>query len=217
MTDSATLRRMMVDTQVRPSDVTKFPIIAAMLDVPREVFVPAGQAAVAYSDGPLPLPDGREIAEPRTTAKLLDALDVARGDAVLVVGAGLGYATALLGHMAESVVAVEADAALAAEAEAALAQAGIDNAAVVAGDMAAGLPKAAPFDVVLIDGGVERVPDALLDQLAEGGRVAAIFMDGRLGEARVGVKAEGRMGWRFEFNATAPVLPGFARERGFVL
>ncbi|UWQ20196.1 protein-L-isoaspartate O-methyltransferase [Jannaschia sp. W003] len=217
MADSATLRRMMVDTQVRPSDVTKFPIIAAMLDVPREAFVPRGREAVAYGETSIPLGDGREILEPRTLAKLLDAVGVERDETVLVVGANLGYATALLSRMATSVVAVEEDEAMAADAEAALAALGADNAVVMTGPLAAGLPKAAPFDVILVEGGVEEVPAALLDQLRDGGRIAAIFVDGRLGQARVGVRAEGRMGWRYAFDADAPVLPGFARERSFAL
>ena len=214
--DFDTLRRVMVDTQVRPSDVTKFPIIAAMLDVPREDFVPAAHRAVAYGETPIPLPGGREMPEPRTVAKLLDALDVEAHEDVLVIGAGPGYATALLARMAASVVAVEEDAEMAADAEAALAALALDNAAVVVGDLAAGQPKAAPFDVILIEGGVETVPPALLEQLRDGGRIAAIFAEGA-GEARLGVRAEGRMGWRFAFNATAPVLPGFARARAFSL
>ena len=215
--DYRTLREVMVDTQVRPSDVTKFPIISAMLDTPREAFVPEGQRAVAYSETALPLPGGREMLEPRTLAKMLDALDVEREEDVLVIGAEMGYAAALLAKMAASVVAVEEDAEMAADAEAALAAQGIDNAAVVAGPLPEGQAKAAPFDVILVAGGVEALPAALTDQLRDGGRIAAIFMDGPLGEARLGVRAEGRMGWRFAFNATAPVLPGFAKARTFAL
>ena len=210
------LRRVMVDTQVRPADVTKFPIIAAMLDVPREPFVPSGQEAVAYMDAPIPLGGGREIAEPRTLAKLLDALDVEADEDVLVIGPNLGYATALLARMAGSVTGVEADGAMAREAETTMAGLGLD-AAIVEGPMAEGLPGAAPFDVILIDGGVEEVSPDLLAQLRDGGRIAAIFQDGALGEARVGVRAEGAVGWRFAFNATAPVLPGFERARSFAL
>ena len=206
----------MVDTQVRPSDVTKFPIIAAMLDVPREAFVPSSQAPIAYADGPIPLGGGREMTEPRTLAKMLDALDVEADEDVLVVAAGTGYAAALLWRMAGSVVAVDADADLVSEAEAALAGLGIDV-AVVQGDPAEGLAKAGPYDVILIDGAVERVPDALTDQLRDGGRIGAIFQDGMVGEARIGVRAEGAIGWRVAFNAGGPVLPGFERARSFAL
>jgi len=217
MADYAALRLVMVDTQVRPSDVTKFPIISAMLATPREAFVPSGQQAVAYSETAIPLQGGREMLEPRTLAKLLDALDTGRDDAVLVIGANLGYATALMAHMAISVVAVEEDAGLAGEAETALTAQGIDNAVVMTGPLTEGLPRATPFDVILIEGGVETVPEGLTAQLRDGGRIAAIFMNGAVGHARLGVRAEGRMGWRDAFDAAAPVLPGFARERSFAL
>lgn len=217
MADTQTLRRVMVDTQVRPSDVTKFPIISAMLDIPREAFVPAAQVPVAYSETAIPLGEGREMLEPRTMAKMLDALDAEAEDTALVIGAGLGYGTALLAHMCASVVAVEEDEGLGAEAEAALTARGIDNAAVMVGPLTAGLPKAAPFDVILIEGGVEDIPAALTDQLRDGGRIVAIFTDGAVGKARLGVRADGRMGWRTVFDAAAPVLPGFARTRSFAL
>ncbi|MCK0166256.1 protein-L-isoaspartate O-methyltransferase [Jannaschia sp. S6380] len=208
---------MMVDTQVRPSDVTKFPIISAMLDVPREVFVPNASKAVAYMDAPVPLGEGREIPDARTLSKMLDALDVRRTDTALILAGGLGYSAAILARMAESVVMVEPDAALAAEAEAALTSVEADNAVVLQGDPVAGAAKAGPFDIILIEGGVETVPDTILDQLAEGGRIAAVFQEGALGEVRIGRRIEGHVVWRFAFNAGAPVLPGFAAARGFAL
>lgn len=217
MADFQTLRRVMVDTQVRPSDVTKFPIIAAMLETPREAFVPDAHSAVAYSESTIALPDGREIMEPRTLAKLLDALDIERTENVLVIGANHGYATALLAHMATSVVAVEPDEAIAAETEEALSTHGVDNAAIIAGDMPLGQPKAGPFDVILIEGGVEMIPESLTEQLADGGRIAAIFVGDGAGEARIGVRVDGRLGWRSAFNTIAPVLPGFTRDRTFAL
>jgi protein-L-isoaspartate(D-aspartate) O-methyltransferase len=210
---------MMVDTQVRPSDVTKFPIIAAMLDVPREVYVPASAKAVAYMDAPVPLGDGREMPEARTLAKILDALDVEIDDDVLIVGGAYGYSAAVLARMAASVVMVEEDHDMAAEAEAALAARDVLNAVVLEGPLAEGAAKAGPFDVIVVEGGVETVPDALTAQLRPGGRIAAIFMDGPLGQARIGSRAsgpdDGRVAWRFAFNAGAPVLPGFAAARGF--
>ena len=217
MTASEALRTMMVDTQVRPSDVTKFPIIAAMLAVPREAFVPGPARPVAYADGPLPLGDGREMLEPRVLAKMLDALDVQLGDHALVIGGGHGYSAAVLARMAESVVMIEDDAARVEEAEAALAQTGVDNAVVLSGALAAGAPQAAPFDVILVEGGAEQVPDALAAQLAEGGRLIALVQDGRTGRARLGRKVDGRMAWRDAFDATAPVLPGFEAPRAFRL
>lgn len=212
---------MMVDTQVRPSDVTKFPIISAMLDVPREAHVPDAARAVAYMDAPIPLGGGREMPEARTLAKMLDALDVDLDDAVLVIGGGLGYSTALLARMADSVVMVEEDGDLASEAETTLADHNVMNAAVLARSLVDGAPKAAPFDVILVEGGVETIPPTLLEQLREGGRIAAIFMDGALGEVRIGHRIPdadgGQVAWRYDFNAAAPVLPGFSRARSFAL
>lgn len=207
----------MVDTQVRPSDVTKFPIIAAMLDVPREAYVPQAAQPVAYMDAPVPLADGREMLDARNFAKLLDALDIDVEDDVLIIGGGLGYSAAVLARMAASVVMIEEDAALASEAEAVLAQHEVENAAVLQGDLAEGAPKAGPFDVILIEGGVETVPDSLTAQLAPGGRVAAIFMSGALGEARIGHVGPSGLSWNFAFNAGGPVLPGFEAKREFVL
>ncbi|MEM9796546.1 MAG: protein-L-isoaspartate O-methyltransferase [Pseudomonadota bacterium] len=217
MTGSNALRTMMVDTQIRPSDVTKFPIIAAMLDVEREAFVPQSAQSVAYMDAPVRLVDGREMMEARTFAKLLDALDVALDDQVLIIGGGLGYSAAVLARMAESVVMVEEDAGLAEDAEAALATQDVTNAVVLQSPLVDGAAKAGPYDVILIEGGVEEVPDALLDQLHDAGRIAALFQTGQLGEARIGHRIEGRVSWRFAFNAAAPVLPGFAAQRGFTL
>ena len=207
----------MVDTQVRPSDVTKFPIISAMLDVPREDFVPSAAQPVAYMDAPVALGPGREMIEARVLAKMLDALDIQATDAVLVIGGGLGYSAAILARMAQSVVMVEEDESLAAEAEAALAQSETDNAVVLAATLAEGAPKVAPFDVILIEGAVEAIPDALVDQLADHGRICAIFMSGANGDVRIGQTIDGHLGWHFAFNAAGPILPGFAKTSGFTL
>lgn len=217
MAGSQTLRTNMVDTQVRPSDVTKFPIISAMLDIPREAYVPAASQAVAYMDAPVQLGGGRELMEARTFAKMLDALDIQRSDQVLVIGGGTGYSAAVLAHMADSVVMVEEETALASEAEATLSQNEVDNAVVLPGPLVEGAQKAGPFDVIFIDGAIETLPDGLVMQLTEGGRIAAIFADGNNGEVRVGTLIEENMGWRFAFNATAAVLPGFSRTTAFVL
>jgi protein-L-isoaspartate(D-aspartate) O-methyltransferase len=217
MSDFATRRVMMVDTQVRPSDVTKFPIIEAMLAVPREVFVPAARREAAYVGENLDIAPGRVVLEPRTLAKLLDALDVQPGELVLDLGCGLGYSTAVIARLADAVVAVEEDESMAAEAQRTLSAEGVDNAAVVVGPLAAGDARHAPFDVITIQGGVETVPDALLAQLKEGGRIGAVFMAGALGTARIGYKIDGVISWRQVFNAAAPVLPGFSAARGFVL
>ncbi|NHX27504.1 protein-L-isoaspartate O-methyltransferase [Escherichia coli] len=208
---------MMVDTQVRPSDVTKFPIIDAMLSVPRENFVPTDKREAAYVGENVDLGAGRVVLEARTLAKMLDALDIQNDELVLDVGCGLGYSSAVIARMAEAVVAVEEDETLASEAETALAAAGADNVAVIAGPLAAGSAKHGPYDVIMLQGSVEHIPAALTDQLREGGRIAALFMEGALGVCRVGYKIDGAVTWRFSFNAGAPVLPGFERQRAFTL
>ncbi|KEO50747.1 protein-L-isoaspartate O-methyltransferase family protein [Thioclava pacifica] len=216
MQDFATRRTMMVDTQVRPNDVTKFPIIAAMLHVPREDFVPATKREAAYIGENVELAPGRVVLEPRNFAKMLDGLDIQPDDLVLDIGVGLGYSAAVIAQMAEAVVALEEED-FAGQAEAALAQAGADNVAVVSGTLAEGAAKHGPYDAIILEGGVEAVPQAIADQLKEGGRIAAIFMEGVLGTARIGYKIDGVINWRDMFNGTAPLLPGFAVQREFVL
>lgn len=217
MTDFAARRTMMVDTQVRPSDVTKFPIIDAMLSVPRELFVPREQAEAAYISENVPIAPGRVVLEPRTLGKLLDAINIEGNELVLDIGAGYGYSSALVARMAEAVIAVEEDETLAAEAQSILSDQGADNVVVHNGPLTDGAVQHGPYDAVLIQGGVEQVPAGLLDQLKEGGRIGCVFMEGALGVARIGYKIDGDITWRFAFNASAPVLPGFAKEVAFTL
>lgn len=217
MPDFSTLRTMMVDTQVRPSDVTKFPIIDAMLSVPREEYVPDSARSVAYAGTAIEIAAGRALLEARSFAKMLDALDIRSNELVLHVGAGLGYGSAVLSKLAEAVVALEEDESMAREAETTLARQDADNVAVVVGGLADGHAQNAPYDVILIDGGVQTIPVGVLDQLRDGGRIAAIFMsDGAVGEVRVGIKTGARVSWRMDCNATAPVLPGYQIEEAFV-
>ncbi|WP_299627360.1 protein-L-isoaspartate O-methyltransferase [uncultured Tateyamaria sp.] len=217
MTDFSARRTMMVDTQVRPSDVTKFPIIDAMLSVKREDFVPAAQREAAYMDGNLDLGGNRVVLEPRTLAKLLDALSIDGDELVLDIGAGLGYSAAVIAHMAQAVVALEEDDAMASEAQETLMAAGADNVITHSGELAAGAAEHGPYDVIVIQGGVDHVPQAIIDQLKDGGRMGCVFMDGALGEVRIGYKSDGRMSWRRAFNAGAPVLDGFKRHDQFQL
>jgi protein-L-isoaspartate(D-aspartate) O-methyltransferase len=217
MQDFAALRTVMVDTQVRTQDVTKFNIIEAMLSVAREAYLPEAQRAVAYVGGDVTLDGGRVVLEPRNQGKMLDALDVQPDEMVLDLGCGLGYSAAVLAHLSEAVVAVEEVESLASEAQGILGEQGVDNVAVIEGQLAEGSAKHGPYDVIVIEGGVETIPAALIDQLKDGGRIAAIFMDGPLGECRIGHKLDGKMNWRMAFNATAPVLPGFTKASGFVL
>ena len=217
MTDFATRRTTMVDTQVRPSDVTKFPIIKAMLTVAREEFVPDDKREAAYADAHIDLGGGRVVMDPRTLAKMLEAVDIQPDEMVLDVGAGLGYSSALAGRLGEAVIALEEDADHAAAAGHLLAEAGIDNAAAVHGILAEGAAKHGPYDVILLQGAVEHIPDQLTSQLNDGGRIAAIFSEGSLGSMRVGYMIDGVISWRFAFNAGAPVIPGFEARRAFTL
>jgi len=217
MPDFATRRTMMVDTQVRPSDVTKLPIIEAMLSIPRERFVPGALVEAAYVGENLDLGGGRVLLDPRTLAKMLDALDIKSTDLVLDVAPATGYSSAVIAHMAQAVVAVEPDASLAEDAEAALEAIGVTNVALEQGDATAGAPAHGPYDVMIVQGGVEVFPAALADQLKDGGRVATIFIEGALGVVRLGVKHAGAIRWRDAFNAAAPVLDGFAAPRAFAL
>ncbi|MCI2399059.1 protein-L-isoaspartate O-methyltransferase [Aliiroseovarius subalbicans] len=217
MSDFATRRTMMVDTQVRPSDVTKFPIIDAMLSVPREAFVPLEKREVAYADDNVDLGQNRVALEPRTLAKMLDGLDIQADELVMDLGCGLGYSAAVLARMADFVVAVEEDGDMARDAETALSENGVDNVAVITGTLADGDAKHGPYDVILIEGAVEHLPESLLNQLKDGGRIACIFTEGLLGTVKIGYKIDGNVAWRFSFNAGAPVLPGFEARRAFVL
>jgi protein-L-isoaspartate(D-aspartate) O-methyltransferase len=217
MTAFAARRTMMVDTQIRPSDVTKFPIIEAMLSVPREAFVPADRQEAAYLGDNIDLGQGRVILEPRTFAKMLDALDIQPDELVLDLGAATGYSSAVLARLSEAVIAQEEDGALLADAQSALSDVGADNVVLHEGTLAEGAADLGPFDVIVVEGAVEHLPEAITDQLKEGGRIAALFQEGRLGTVKIGYRIDGQINWRFAFNAGAPVLPGFQRHRAFSL
>jgi len=217
MSDFATRRRTMVDTQVRPSDVTKFPIIDAMLTVQRENFVPDAQREAAYAEGNISLGGDRCLLEPRTLAKILDVRNISNDEMVLDIAPGLGYSTAVAARMAQLVVAVEEDESLASEAQTILMEADADNAIVHVGPLGQGATEHGPYDVIMIQGGVEQVPDALLAQLKDHGRIACLFVEGELGTVRIGYKTGNRVTWRHAFNANAPVLQAFSAECSFLL
>ncbi|WP_417266977.1 protein-L-isoaspartate O-methyltransferase family protein [Celeribacter baekdonensis] len=217
MPDFAQLRTTMVDTQVRPSDVTKFPIIEAMLTTARENFVPAAKRDAAYVGEHVDLGHGRVVLDPRVLAKMLDALNIQNDELVLDLGCGLGYSSAVMARMAQAVVAVEEDEDMAKEAASALSDNGSDNVIVETGTISAGAPQHGPYDVIILQGGVEELPSGILAQLKEKGRICAIFLDGALGVVRIGYKLEGEVTWRMVFNATAPVLSGFEKNAEFAL
>jgi protein-L-isoaspartate(D-aspartate) O-methyltransferase len=217
MLDFATARRMMVDGQVRTSDVTDQRIIGAMLDLPREQFVSARHAALAYLDLDVAVGEGpRRLLKPMVLAKLIQAAQVGAADRVLDIACGTGYSSALLARLARSVTALEEDAALAHAARENLAALGAGNIDVVAGPLPEGWAGAAPYDVILVNGAAEAVPENLLRQLGMGGRLVAVIGRGPASKA-VLYLATGRGTTGVPvFDAAAPALPGFAKPPAFV-
>lgn len=215
MSNFETARTMMVDCQVRPSDVTKYPIIEALLAIPREEFVPKAKRAVAYSGIHLDLGAGRMLLDARTFAKMLDAANIQPTELVLDLGCGLGYSSAVIAHMAEAVIGVESDETLAEEAGALLAANGIDNAVVVQAPLNEGAPKHGPYDVVFTEGAIEQIPDSILEQINEGGRIVTVLAKGTQSDCQIGYKRGNKIDWRRAFAASAPVLDGFAKTPEF--
>ncbi len=217
MFDTATARRMMVDGQVRTADVTNLDLIAAMLAVPRELFVPPSLAGQAYLDGDIPLGAGRVLLKPMVLAKLIQGAQVSAADHVLDVGCGTGYSSAVLSRLVNSVVALEEDATFARMAQEALsAGVGAAKITVAIGPLTAGWPTAAPYDVILLNGAIEIAPEILGRQLKPQGRMACIFGRAPTGKAMIYRMIEGHLVGRPIFDASAPVLPGFAAPAAFV-
>jgi protein-L-isoaspartate(D-aspartate) O-methyltransferase len=209
-------RQNMVASQLRTNRVTDERLLAAFATVPRERFVPAGRRAVAYVDEDIEIARGRFLMEPRVLGRLLQSLAPEPDSIALVVGSGTGYSTAILAKLVETVVAVESDADLSRHANAVLSDLGIDNVAVFNMPNAGGYPAQAPYDIILIDGGVHEIPHALVDQLADDGRLAAVRRSGPVGQAVLVVKSGGVASERVEFDASVPVLPGFEKPAAFV-
>jgi protein-L-isoaspartate(D-aspartate) O-methyltransferase len=213
-------RQKMVDGQVRPSDVTDLRIIDAMLAVPRELFVPQNQLAMAYLDLDLEVGGGgaakRFLIKPAVTAKMLQAAEIKAGDHVLVVGCATGYIAALAAKLEAQVTASESDPALAGKAKDISVQLGIANVTVVTAGAAAGVPDAAPYDVIVLNGATEITPDHLYQQLKEGGRLVGVFAATRPQRAVIVTRSHGDFGHRALFDTTAPVLPGLERVPAFV-
>jgi len=215
MVDFRTARRAMVDGQLRTNEVTHLGIIAAMLEIPREVFVPQGRAALAYLDRDLMIADAtatepaRYLMKPVVLARLIQAADPTEHDRVLVLGAGSGYAAAVMSRLAAAVVALESNDSLVRQARSVLPSLGCHNVTVVQGPLAGGAPASGPYDVILIDGGVETVPDGLCGQLSSHGRLVAIVGPGPIGKATLFQCVNGKFSGGVLFGANAPVLPGF--------
>jgi len=217
MTDFALARRNMVDGQLRPNRVTDAVLLAAVGDLPRERFLPDGLRSVAYADDDVPLGNGRFLMEPMVLARLIQALQPQAEDKALVVASGPGYGAALLSRLVKTVVAVESDAALASVAEQTISHLGIGNISQTVAKPEGGVPAEGPYDVILIEGAVQEIPQAILDQLAEGGRLTTVMAApaGVLGVAQLVVKEGGATSGRPLFDAGTPALPGFARPARF--
>lgn len=214
------LRQNMVDCQIRTTDVTNIDVLDAFLSVPREAFVPDHKAELAYMDENIEITDKsadfpRYIVSPSPLAKLVQLCSVKPGDVVLNVGTGTGYGAAILARLASSVIALECDSALAEKARAALSGLGVDNAVIVEGLLEAGWSGEAPYDVILVNGSVDAVPNAIFEQLREGGRLVVVIGQGNAADAMVYTKAGGTISGREVFNASVPPLPGFAKVPEF--
>lgn len=221
MIDFALARRAMVDSQLRTFDVNDLPLLAVLDDLPREQFVPVGREDLAYIDRDLCVSDGvagaerRFMLSPMVLGRLIQDLELSPGARVLDVACGLGYATAAMARLGARVTGLESNDAMAAEARARLAGVGVD-ADIAVGDLTVGLPQAAPFDAILVNGAVDERPEALLQQLADGGRLACVLGTGRVGRATLFTRVGSAFGSRALFDAHAAALPAFKREPGFV-
>jgi protein-L-isoaspartate(D-aspartate) O-methyltransferase len=220
MTDFATARRMMVDGQVRTADVTDQRVQAAMLELPRERFVADDKAALAYLDLDLAINQSgrptRRLLKPMTLAKLVQLAEITETDRVLDVGCGTGYSSALIARLAGQVVALEEDAALALRASEALAAVGARNVKVVSGPLADGRAADGPYDAIVLEGATEVAPEALFRQLRNGGRLVCAMGAGAGGKGMLYRCNDGEVSGRAVFEASAALLPGFARQPAFV-
>jgi protein-L-isoaspartate(D-aspartate) O-methyltransferase len=214
MTDFATARRHMVDGQVRTADVTDLRIISAMMDIPREQFVPPASAGLAYLDLDLPVGDGaRRLLKPMVFAKLIHAADIASSDRVLDVGCATGYGAAVLARLAGQVTALEQDAGLAQVARTGLAAQ--SKVSVVSGPLTVGWPQSGPYDAIVLEGATEVVPQAYLSQLKEGGRLVCVLGSAPAAKAMLYCRSGDDLGGRPIFDATAAMLPGFVKAPAF--
>ena len=216
MIDHAAARRNMVSGQIRTNRVTDERLIEAMEEIPRERFVPHAKRGVAYVDEDVEIASGRYLMEPMVLARLLQEAGIGSDDVVLDVGCGTGYATAVMSRLAGTVIALDVDESLAEEAERTLSGVDADNAIVVIGPLSEGYARQAPYDAILLGGAVDHLPQALTDQLGEGGRIVGVLREaGGMGQATLWARHRGALSSRSLFEASLPPLPGIARPVRF--
>jgi len=216
MQDFVRARRNMIDGQLRPNSVIDAAILAAFLETPREAFLPDALQAMAYADENLPVAGGRSILAPLVLGRLLQAAGPRTTDRVLLVGAATGYGCAIVSPLVREIVGLEASADLAAEARRNLAAARVGNVTIASGPFQDGWKAKAPYDLILVEGAMADVPDALSDQLSPEGRlVGVVATAARRGVARLYLKAAGSLSGRPLFDAAAPLLPGLERRAAF--
>ncbi len=220
MIDFAVARANMVDCQVQTNDVTDRRILKAMMDIPRELFVPATMRPLAYMDKSLNMsekdsPQKRYMMPAMVFAKLLQLAEVRENDLVLDIGSGTGYSTAIISRIAESVIGLEEDAGFCEKAEVIFAELGIDNAAVAQGVLTQGKESEGPFDAIILEGKVGEIPETLFAQLKDGGRLAAIMDNGPIGQAVLFRRINDTVSSWPGFDANARLLPGFEKEEVF--
>ncbi|WP_417317618.1 protein-L-isoaspartate O-methyltransferase family protein [Emcibacter sp.] len=215
MTNSAQARSSMIEGQLRPNNINDERVIEAISSVNREKFVPKAFAGVAYVDEDIRVADGRYLMEPMVFARLLSEAHVRPTDLVLDIACGTGYSSAVLGRLAEAVVALEENEELVSAATATLAEEACDNVAVVKGDITAGLAKQGPYDLIFINGMVDEVPEALLEQLSEEGRLVCVLNVGGVGKASLITYKDKVRGVRTLFDAAIPPLAAFTSKAAF--
>lgn len=222
MTNFEIARLNMVESQVRPSDVTDRRILSAMADLPREEFLSAQNRSIAYMDRTIPIttsddkPGSRFLPAPMIFAKLVQLCAIKPTDLVLEIGTSCGYGAAVLASLADSVVALESDSHLAGQATQALIDQGISNVAVVETPLQNGYASQGPYDVILLEGSVEAIPQELFSQLCPGGRLAAVIGTPKSGKAHIFINEGGTISQREVFDARMPALDGFEKDQGFV-
>jgi protein-L-isoaspartate(D-aspartate) O-methyltransferase len=222
MNDFASARSTMVDTQIRTEGVTDRAVLGAFGEVPRESFLSGSLRPFAYSDDDILVKEAsgdspaRYLMRPAALARLIQAADIDRSDFVLIVGCPTGYAAAVVARLAGSVVALESDGQLAAKASETLIELATDNVAVVTGPLEAGYPSEGPYDVILLAGAVEVIPQSLFEQLKQRGRLVGVVGYGRAAPAMIYTHTDDDFGGRPIFDAHVPPLPGFRKPKSFV-